>query len=57
MTKEALRARIVELTALRDSHLGQANAAQGAVEECGFWLAKLEQSDEQLQNQHSIGNP
>ena len=44
MTKEALLARIQELSAIRDGHLGQANAAQGVIQECGFWIDQMEQA-------------
>jgi len=49
MTKEALLARIQELSAIRDGHLAQANAAQGAIQECGFWIEQLERAAQQAQ--------
>lgn len=45
MHRDALLARIAELTALREQALGQANAANGAIQECHYWLAKLAGND------------
>jgi hypothetical protein len=41
MTKEAILARIAELKALRDGHIANANACNGAIQDCEHWLAVL----------------
>ena len=42
MTEDEIRERIVELTKLRESRLADANAIGGALQDCEFWLQRLE---------------
>lgn len=45
MDKQLLIARIQQFTAERDAALMTANAANGRVQECQFWLAELEAAE------------
>lgn len=41
MTKEALEARIKELEAQKEQAIATVNAIAGALQDCNFWLAKV----------------
>jgi hypothetical protein len=42
MTKQDFEARIVELEKLREARLADMNALGGAIQDCQFWIARLE---------------
>lgn len=42
MNREELLARIAELSKLRDNALANANALGGAIQDCEFWLQRIE---------------
>ena len=44
MDKEALEKRLAELQALLEQITANGNATMGAINECKYWLAKLEQA-------------
>lgn len=46
ITAQRIRERIAELEQLRETALANANAASGAIQDCRFWLALLEQRPE-----------
>lgn len=43
ITEEQYKQRIASLQAERELYLGKANACTGAIQDCEFWLAQLEQ--------------
>lgn len=42
MTKEEIEARIVELKKLHADAIANANAIGGAIQDCEFWLRRIE---------------
>lgn len=44
MTPEQLKARIESLMQERERLIGRANACQGAIEDCQYWLSQLDNS-------------
>jgi len=41
MTREDVEARIVELQKLHDQAVANMNALRGAIQDCEFWLSRL----------------
>jgi hypothetical protein len=46
ITKADLEARIAELNKLRNDVIANANAINGAIEDCQFWLERLGKEEE-----------
>jgi prefoldin subunit 5 len=46
MTEQSLKKRLLELDAQRKQMEANLNAIAGAMQECQFWLAKVEQENE-----------
>ena len=44
MTRESLTARINALMQERERLIGRANACQGAIEDCQYWLSLIDNS-------------
>jgi type VI protein secretion system component VasF len=44
ITKEALEARIADLTKQYEQAVANANAIQGAIQDCKYWLGELDKT-------------
>ncbi len=55
MTKAEIQERKANLVSNREQIMGQANALTGAIQDCDYWLAKLDR-DEKLAIANEIEN-